>query len=53
MNKLAFVLFSGLTAGATYLTVFDVGVQDASATYAGQSVRSGSLGNMGFSGSGK
>ncbi len=53
MNKFAFFLFGTLTLGATYFTAYDVGVQEANAYYAGASVRSGSVGNYGYAGSGK
>jgi len=53
MNKLAFFLFGSLTLGATYLTAYDIGVQDANAYYTSSSVRSGSVGNYGYAGSGK
>ena len=49
MTKLFIVLFSFLTLGATYLTLYDVGVTEA--TVVKPSVRSGSV-NRGYVGGG-
>jgi len=50
MNKLALLLFTSLTASATYFTAYDLGVQDAKTYYSSSSVRSGSIGNLGRGG---
>ncbi len=50
MNKFALLLFTSLTLGATYLTAYDIGVQETKAYYGNTSVRSNSIGNHTYGG---
>ncbi len=45
MAKFAFIIFTGLTFGAGYLTAYNIGVKDAGYNHQNGSVRSGSTGH--------